>query len=205
MTEASRTRKFRWLRHVAWVSSVAVFLALTAVVIFFGSGAGNPLIRRVLVRRLQALTGGRVELRTISINWLSLHATVKGLEIHGVEPAGTEPLFAAEEVDAGLRIDSWWGRKVSLNSLFVRQPHVHIRIGTNGVTNLPVPPRPPSAKPLAQTVLDLHIRHLKLENGWLLLSHPLIPFFPLPRNRGLCPSGLRARGEGLLVEQVHSD
>ena len=83
MTEASRTRKIRWLRHVAWVSAVAVFLALTVLVIFWGSGAGNPLIRRVLVRRLQALTGGRVELRPISIDWLSLRAKLKGLEIHG--------------------------------------------------------------------------------------------------------------------------
>ncbi len=175
MTEAGRSRKFRWLRHVAWVSAVAIFLAATAVVIFFGSGAGNPLIHRILVRRLQALTGGRVELRSISIHWLSLRATLKGLEVHGLEPAGTEPLFTAEEVDAGLRIDSWWGRKVSLNSLVVHQPHVHIRIGKNGVTNVPNPPRPRSAKPLAQTVLDLHIRHLKLDNGWLLYNDVQTP------------------------------
>jgi translocation and assembly module TamB len=175
MTEATRTRKFRWLRHVAWVSSVIVFLAVTAVVIFFGSGAGTPLIRRVLVRRLQALTGGRVELRTISIHWLSLSATVKGLEIHGLEPAGTEPLFAAEQVDAGLRIDSWWGRKVSLEGLIVREPRVHIRMGKNGVSNIPTPPRPRSAKPLGQTLLDLHIRHLNLENGWVLYNDVNVP------------------------------
>jgi len=175
MNQATRTRKFRWLRHVAWVSAVTLFLALTAVVIFFGSGSGNPLIRRVVIRRLQALTGGRVELRTISINWLSLRATLKGLEVHGLEPADTEPLFASEEVNAGLRIDSWWGRKVSLNSLVVHQPHIHIRIGKNGVTNIPTPPRPRSAKPLAQTILDLHIRHLKLENGWLLYNEVQTP------------------------------
>ena len=175
MSEAGRTRKIQWLRHVAWVSAVAVFLVLTVLVIFLGSGAGDPLIRRVLVRRLQALTGGRVELRTMSIDWLSLRAKVKGLEIHGLEPAGTEPLFAAEEVDAGLRIDSWWGRKVSLGSLIVRQPHIHIRIEKNGLTNLPTPRRPRSAKPLAQTVLDLHIQHLKLENGWVLYNDVQAP------------------------------
>jgi translocation and assembly module TamB len=175
MTEASRTRKFRWLRHVAWVSAVAIFLALTSVIIFFGSGAGNPLIRRVLVRRLQALTGGRVELRTISIDWLSLRAKLKGLEIHGLEPAGTAPLFAAEEVETDLRIDSWWGRKVSLDGLVVREPHIHIRIGKNGVTNVPTPPRPRSAKPLGQTLLDLHIRHLNLENGWVLYNDVQAP------------------------------
>ena len=175
MTQETRTRKFRWLRHVAWVSAVVIFLVLTAVVIFFGSGSGNPLIRRAVIRRLQALTGGRVELRTISIHWLSLRATLRGLEIHGLEPAGTEPLFAAEEVDAGLRIDSWWGRKVSLDSLVVHQPHVHIRIAKNGVTNIPTPRRPRSAKPLAQTILDLHIQHLKLENGWVLYNDVQIP------------------------------
>src|SRR3984893_2371189 len=151
MTETSRVRKFRWLRHVAWVSAVVVFLAVTAMVIFFGSGAGNPLIRREVIRRLQALTGGRVELRTVSVNWLSLRATFKDLEIHGSEPAGTEPLFTADQVDAGIRIDSWWGHKVSLNSLVVHQPHVHIRIGKNGVSNLPTPTRPRSATRLAQT------------------------------------------------------
>jgi len=175
MTQETRTRKFRWLRHVAWVSAVVIFLALAAVVIFFGSGSGNPLIRRAVIRRLQALTGGRVELRTISINWLSLRATLRGLEVHGLEPAGTEPLFAAEEVDAGLRIDSWWGRKVSLDSLVVHQPHVHIRIAKNGVTNIPTPRRPRSAKPLAQTILDLHIQHLKLENGWVLYNDVQTP------------------------------
>ena len=175
MTEATRKRKIRWLRHVAWVSSVVAFLAVSAVVIFFGSGAGNPLIRRVLVRRLQALTGGRVELRTISIDWLSLRATLKGLEIHGLEPIGTEPLFAAEEVQTDLRIDSWWGRKVSLDGLMVRDPHVHIRIGKNGVTNVPTPPRPRSSKPLGQTLLDLHIRHLNLENGWVLYNDVKVP------------------------------
>src|ERR1700688_4236469 len=168
MNHVSRSRKFRWLRHVAWVSAVAIFLAATAVVVFFGSGDGNPLIPPILVRRLQALTGGRVELRSISIHWLSLRATLKGLEIHGLEPARTEPLFTAEQLDAGLRIDSWWGRKVLLDSLVVHRPHVHIRIGKNGVTNVPKPPRPRSAKPLAQTVLDLHIRTSTLNNGGLL-------------------------------------
>jgi translocation and assembly module TamB len=175
MTQASRRKKLRWLRHVAWVVAVTVFLAVAAVVFFFGSGLGNPLIRRVVVRRLEALTGGRVELRTISIRWLSLRATLKGLEVHGLEPAGTEPLFYTEEVQAGLRIDSFWGRKVSLDALTVKQPRIHIRVGKNGETNVPSPRRPRSAKPVGQTLLDLHIRHVKLENGWVLYNDVKTP------------------------------
>jgi len=58
--------------------------------------------------------------------------------IRGREPADTEPLFAADEVQAGLRIDSFWGRKVSLNDLLVQRPQVHIRIEKNGASNVPV-------------------------------------------------------------------
>ena len=49
MTQASRRNKLRWLRHVAWMLAVTVFLAVAAGVFFFGSGLGNPLIRRVVV------------------------------------------------------------------------------------------------------------------------------------------------------------
>src|ERR1700761_1163291 len=142
MTEATRRRRFRWLRHVAWVVAVNAAVVLAAAIFFFGTGLGNPLIRRVLVRRLETMTGGRVELRTLSIKWLSLRATVKGLVIHGREPSGTEPLFTAEEAQAGLRIDSFWGHKVSLDGLLVRQPRIHIRIEKNGITNIPSPRRP---------------------------------------------------------------
>jgi translocation and assembly module TamB len=170
MTEASRKGKFRWLRHVAWVWGVTIFLAASAVAFFFGSGLGNPLIRRVLVRRLEQITGGQVQLRTISIRWLGLRATMKGLEIHGKEPSGTEPLFTSEEVQAGLRIDSLWGRKVSLDRLYIRQPRIHIRVEKNGTSNIPMPPRRLGSKPLGQTLLDLHASQLKIEDGWLLYN-----------------------------------
>ena len=175
MTQASRRRKFRWLRHVAWVTLVTIFLAVAAVAFFFGTGLGNPLLRRVVVRRLEELTGARVQLRTISIGWFSLRATLKGLELHGLEPAGTEPLFVAEEVQAGLRIDSFWGRKVALDGVFVREPRIHIRVGKDGKTNVPVVYRPRTAKPLGQTLLDLHIKHLKIENGWILYNEVKSP------------------------------
>src|SRR5258708_31367056 len=89
--------------------------------IFFGSGAGNPLLSRLLVSRLEQMTGGKVELRALSIQWLARRATIKGLVIHGREPAGTEPLFTAKEVQAALRIDSIWGRRISLDELDLQQ------------------------------------------------------------------------------------
>src|SRR6266478_4260833 len=153
MKRRTRHPIWSWIIHTPWVLAV---IALLAVVVFFGSGAGNPLLSRLLVSRLERITG---------------------LVIHGKEPAGTEPLFTAEEVQAGLRIDSFWGRKVSLSELVVQKPHVHIRVEKNGNTNLPMPPRAASAnKPLRDSLFELHIRRLVLADGWLLYNDAKTPF-----------------------------
>ena len=176
MTEQPFKRKWRWLKHVAWVLGVNIFLFVTAVTLFFGSGAANPLLRRLIVSRINVMTGGRAELRTVSIGWFSLHATVRGLVIHGHEPAGTEPLFSAEEVQLGLRIDSFWGRKISLDELIVRQPMVHIRVGKDGKSNVPEPQRPLGGnQPLRQRLFNLHVRRVEIADGWMLYNEVRTP------------------------------
>jgi len=114
MTQETRRRKWRWLRHTAWVLGIKLTLIAVGLIIFFGSGAGNPFLKRVLIRRLNATVGGSSEVDSLSIEWISLRAKIRGLVIHGKEPKGSEPLFSAAEIDAGLRIDSFWGRRVSL-------------------------------------------------------------------------------------------
>ncbi len=72
MTEATprRRRWWRWLRPAAWVLSVKILVLAALVVLFFGTGAANPLLRRLIVSRINQMTGGRTELRTISIGWV---------------------------------------------------------------------------------------------------------------------------------------
>ncbi|MGB6596699.1 MAG: hypothetical protein WBE70_06205, partial [Candidatus Acidiferrum sp.] len=64
-----------WVIHTPWVLAV---IALLCLIGFFGSGSGNPILRRWIVRRLEKSTGASVELQSISIQWLSLRATLKG-------------------------------------------------------------------------------------------------------------------------------
>lgn len=173
MTQETRRRKWPWLRHAAWVLAaklLLLFLALLGVAIFFGSGAGNPIIHRFVVARLERATGGRVELQSVSIRWLSLELRLKDLVIHGREPAGTEPLFTADEIFAGVRVDSFWGRKVSLQDLLVRKPQVHIRVEKDGSSNVPVPRASAPRKPARELLFDLHIRRLQLDGGWVLYN-----------------------------------
>lgn len=172
MTRTGRHPIWTWIIHTPWVLAL---IALLAVIGFFGSGAGNPLISRAILRRIQQSTGGRAELQGISIRWLSLRLTLKGLVIHGSEPPSTEPFFSADEIAIGLRIDSLWGRKISLDSLVVQKPELHIRVAANGSSNIPVPERPASSKPLAQTIFGLHVRKVAVNSGWILYNDVAAP------------------------------
>jgi len=162
-----------WIIHTPWVLAL---LAILGVVIFFGSGAGNPLLQRALISRLETATGGKVEFRSMSIRWLAMRVTIGGLVIHGNEPAGTEPLFTTDEVQAVLRIDSLWGGRISLDELSIQQPHVHILVGRNGATNVPSPARPAAAKRAwSDTLFELRVHRLLLANGWILYNQVKTP------------------------------
>jgi translocation and assembly module TamB len=168
MKRQGRHPIWTWMIHTPWVLAA---IAILSVIGFFGSGAGNPLIRRLTVRRLEAITGGRVELGTVSIQWLTLGATLRGVVIHGREPAGTEPLFAAEEIHAGLRIDSFWGRKVSLSDLSVQQPHVHVRVEKNGSSNVPMLNLPASQNgSLGASLFSMHVQRVRIMDGWVMYN-----------------------------------
>ena len=164
MTKESRRKKILWLEHFFWVLGTWTLLGVAIAVIGLGSGLLNPVLRHFLLNRLQNLTGSRVEVRTVSVGWFSLTATVNGLVIHGKEPPSTEPLFSAEQAKLGLRIDSFWGRRVSLNDLVLVQPRVHLRVDKDGSNNLPALKRGGS-EPLQQTLLDLHVRHVEIKDG----------------------------------------
>ena len=171
MSKQSRLRKIRWLEHALWVLGTWSLLAVALVVIAVGSGLANPLLRRALISRMQSLTGARVEIRTVSVGWFSLDATVNGLVIHGTEPKDTEPLASVEQAKIGLRVDSFWGRKISLGELILDQPKVHIRVERNGSNNLPTVKRAPSKQPLQETLLNLRVGHLEIRNGSLLYNN----------------------------------
>jgi len=171
MTKESRWRKILWVEHALWILGVWTLVGVAISAIALGSGLANPLLRHLLISRLQNLTGGRVEIRTVSVGWFSLSATVNGLVIHGKEPADTEPLFSAEQAKLGLRIDSFWGRRVSLNDLVVVSPRVHLLVQKDGSNNLPSIKKSSSQGPLQETLLSLHIRHVEIRDGWFLYNN----------------------------------
>jgi translocation and assembly module TamB len=170
MNKESRWRKILWVEHLLWVLGTWTLLLIALAIIAFGSGLGNPLLRRILINRAESLTGTRVEIRTVSVGWFSLNVTIHGLVMHGKEPTSTEPLFSVEQANVGLRIDSFWGRRVGLNDLVLDQPHLHVRVEKDGASNLPSLPASKSNEPALQKLLDLRVRHLAIKNGWILYN-----------------------------------
>lgn len=174
MTQETRRKKVRWLRHVAWILGAKIFLITLGLVIFFGSGLGNPLLRRLLLRRIETVTGGRAEIRSVSIGWLSLRTTLEGVVIHGREQKGMDPLFQAQKIAVGLHIDSFWGRRVSLDELLIQGPRAHIRVNRDGTNNLPSP-RTTSGKSFRELLIDLHARRVRIDDGWILYNDTKAP------------------------------
>jgi translocation and assembly module TamB len=172
VTKESREQKIKWLEHVLWVLGTWTVLAIALAIIAVGSGLANPLLRRILIKRIEVLTGAQVEIRTVSVGWFSLDATVNGLVIHGKEPKDTEPLLTVEQARIGLRVDSFWGRKVSLRELVLERPRLHIRVEKNGWNNLPtIKQTTKSNQPMQETLLKLHVGHLQIDDGWLLYNN----------------------------------
>jgi translocation and assembly module TamB len=173
MTSESSRQRILWLEHLIWVLSTWTVLLVALAVIAVGSGLANPLLRRILRHRIEVLTGARVDIRTVSVGWFSLNATVNGLVIHGKEPADTEPLFSVEQARVGLRIDSFWGRRVGLDNLVLQQPRVHIRVEKNGTNNLPTlkKSRESSGKPVQEQLIDLRVHRFDIKDGSLLYNN----------------------------------
>ncbi|HYA97257.1 MAG TPA: hypothetical protein VEH49_04115, partial [Methylomirabilota bacterium] len=182
----------RWLRRVVRFAALVVLLVLAAVPVLIWSGAADAYLRRATIHRLEAMTGGKVEAREFSMHWWGLRATVKGLVIHGREPAGTEPLLSLDELQLDLKVESMWGRRISVENAVLRAPHVHIRVEKNGLSNVPSPVRPRTAqKSPVQELFALHIGAIQVTDGWILYNDVGLP---LAIEGGDLTIGLNASG-----------
>ena len=83
----SRLRRF-FLRHLPLtVAAAAVLLAVTLTGLYYwaSSPGFENFVRRLVVVKLEAATGGRVEIGSFHWHLLSLEAEADGVVIHGLE------------------------------------------------------------------------------------------------------------------------
>ena len=162
MTEAITRRK--WKRWVLGAALVIVAVPLIGMLIL-SAGLTDDYIRRSIVEQIATLTNGKAELRAFHFNPWRLRVVLSDFTIRGREPAGTPPFFHADRIEVGVRIDSFWGRKVSVGDVEVSRPAVHVRVEQDGSINVPITPRPTQGKPFRQRIFDVAVRRLRLESS----------------------------------------
>ena len=99
MSERSRTpRRWHPVRVPIYAACALVALAGAAYIILSSAWFRHRLEER-MVRGLEDVTGGRVELSGFAFRPLILQVRIRELIVHGKEAAGGPPLFAAERVE----------------------------------------------------------------------------------------------------------
>jgi translocation and assembly module TamB len=158
-------RIIRFIRRAfVLTATVALILALIAGILIW-TGVADHWARRAIVSGLEKRTGGQAELGGVQIDWLTLRVTLQDLTLHGTEPAEAPPLFHADRIVVGIRGDALWRRALSLSSLEIERPSVHLYVATDGSTNLPSPASRNPQSPWRQRLFELAISQIRLDNG----------------------------------------
>lgn len=158
----------RMPRIARWCAAAAVALVLLATgAYFWASSAGfENWVREKLVARLQASTGGRVELGSFHWHLLDLDAEVSDLVLHGREAANEAPLARVNHLHVRISILQLFSPKIRLRALEIQQPSVHLIVYADGSTNQPQPRvARQQGKPVLDTIFELKAGRVSVEQG----------------------------------------
>lgn len=154
--------------------------------------------QRLLARRttavLEQITGARVEIGKFSFRPIIFQATLRGLVLHGKEPATAPPLFAAGTVVVGINpLSALQSGKLALRSLSLEDAEIHISTYADGSTNAPGPAGGAGNGHVLDDFLDLAVRRLNIARTNLYWNDEQVPLELSARDVALL---LSARGLG---------
>ncbi len=119
----------------------ATLLAIFAVLLgILSTPWAQRYFERRMISALEAATGARVEVREFQFRPLILQFVMRGLVVHGEEPTGAPPLFAAKTVTVRLRPRAIIEWKPLLSSVDWDEAEIHISTTADGSANLPALP-----------------------------------------------------------------
>ena len=147
----SRMRRF-FTRHVPFtIAGALVLIVVTAIGAYFylSSAHFENVMRGRVVRNLESLTGGRVELQSFHWDLLNLEADMGGLVIHGLEAPGEAPWARVDHLHVAISIFDLGNPRILLRDLDIDQPQFHLIVYPDGATNQPHPKRKAKHNPHA--------------------------------------------------------
>ena len=166
----SRLRRF-FLRHLPLsIAGVLVVLAVAVIGLYFwaSSAAFEGYVRRQLIAKLDAATGGRVEIATFHWHLLDLEADAGGLVLHGLESPEDAPLARVDQMRARFSVLDILSPRILLSELEISRPALHFIVYPDGSTNQPHPAKKTrTGKSAIDTLFDLKAGRVSVEEGVL--------------------------------------
>jgi translocation and assembly module TamB len=153
---------------LGWVFGVLATLLLLIVVagyFFLKSEAVNQFARRKIGEKVQQSTGALTTIGRLDFSLSTLTAHLYNITLRGREDSGQPALLSIDEITVSLRIQSVLQRKASLSQLIVKHPVAHIRVSSQGMSNLPF--TPPAQGGARTNIFELAVGHAQLINGEL--------------------------------------
>jgi len=156
--------KLRWF-HGIYAALFIIAVAVGLGVGVYESGLGERWLRHKVISEIQQRTGTRAQIQAFHVHYWKLQAEIDGLTLHGLEPSGSAPLFHADRIDVDLRVISFLHHEVALKGLIIDRPDIDIRVGADGRSNIPSPPKRTSNRPWRETLFQLRAGQLALRDG----------------------------------------
>jgi translocation and assembly module TamB len=170
LRKRSRLRRF-FLRHLPLsIAGAVVLCAATVVGLYFwaSSDSFQGYVRRLLIAKLDAATGGRVDIATFHWELLDLEADAGGLVLHGLESAQEAPLARVDHMRVRFSILGILSPRILLTDLEISRPAFHLIVYPDGTTNQPRPrTQGNNGKSGLDTLFDLKAGHVSVEQGIL--------------------------------------
>lgn len=170
-------RRVRITLIVAGSIAAALVLLLVAAILILRSAWFHEKVRQRIVTEVERSTGGKAGAGKFTFNWRNQTAEIRNFVLRGNEPAGSPPLASAESVQIQLNVQSILKQQVNLESLNVYRPEFHLIVYPDGTTNIPKPKVSTSKKNPVETILDLAIKHLRVEYGVVTINSERKPPF----------------------------
>jgi translocation and assembly module TamB len=171
--------KTRIIRNVL-AGMVALLVCLVVVsLVAVHTSAFRDFLRGEIVRQVQENAGARLEIGSIEMHWSHLGLDLGRIAVYGDQdraggPEQPPPLLQAAHFEVGLRFLPLLHGRVELRELILDRPVVHLRIDSNGNSNLPKIPQTGSHHRV-DTLFNLEVRDCAIHSGVIFYNDAQIP------------------------------
>lgn len=121
-------------------------------------------------------TGARVEIGSLSTHWTSFVFDLNNVIVYGRPLSANEPpLFKMARLEVGIRFLPLFHKRFELSSLILDQPALHVRIDSQGNSNLPVSPHSTASTSTPDQLFNLEIANCTINSGQIFYNDAQIP------------------------------